>query len=313
VNTEYLSRVLQMLCQPLQGSYSTGGVTLQAQSATTTLTPGDILVPVIDGCDAEESALKVEPNPATDGSWNILTTGTQVAVTSLQGGAHCNLPIGTQVRFDDTPTGLLDTGIVTTALTGGVSLDEFGCLRQVRCFKDLGSQVDAKALFAAQLGRFPAAVLQWGSTSPGDGSTVPTLGGSSIRVGKGKRIYCHEWSLMIVSSRFESSDRRKREGDRIRDRLLELLTDRSVWRGVKLSAPEGIMVQEARLASINPTAYVDSIRFSTWFILQRSDGRVFNDWITTNLQAARPSTTESGVTSNQTIVDIDIAMPGHGD
>ena len=71
--TAYLSRVLQMLCQPLQGAYSTGAALVQSASAPVTLQPGDILVPIIDDCETEAAAVKVDPNPATaDHSWPIV-------------------------------------------------------------------------------------------------------------------------------------------------------------------------------------------------------------------------------------------------
>lgn len=291
MTTEYMSRALHMLCQPLQGTCSSGAVTVRAvpNIATATLEKGLILVPIIDDCECPESAVKVERNPATtDGSWSILTSGTAVAVTSLQGGAHVNLPAGTWLRFDDAPTGINELAVVTTSLTGGVRLETFGALRQVRSFKDLGGQIDARSFFAAQLGEFPAAVLQWSATTPGDGSVSPSVGADATRLGAKKRLYCHEWVLFIISSRLDSSDRRKREGDRIRDTMLRILTDRTKWRGVALSM-QGIKVIDSRLASVTPTAYVDSIRFCTWFALERTENRVFNDWLASHVVASRPT------------------------
>lgn len=298
-----MSRALQMLCQPLQGTYSSGTITVRttANFATATLEKGAILVPIVDGCEYPDAAVKVERNPATpDGSWSISTAGTDVAVTSLQGGAHVNLPAGTPLRFDDAPTGIDELAVVATSLTGGVRLETFGALRQVRSFKDLGSQIDARSFFAAQLGEFPAAVLQWSAMTPGDGSASPSLGVDQTRVGRGRRFYCHEWTLFIISSRGESSDRRKREGDRIRDKMVRILTDRTKWRGVALSNSHGIKIIDARLATVTPTAYVDSIRFCTWFTLERTEGRVFNDWLTSHIVASCP--TSQGVLETTNIV-----------
>jgi hypothetical protein len=174
----------------------------------------------------------------------------------------------------------------------------------VRSFKDLGSQIDARSFFAAQLGEFPAAVLQWSATTPGDGSASPSLGVDSTRAGRNGRFYCHEWVLFIISSRGESADRRKREGDKIRDAMLRILSDRTKWRGVALSNLNGIKIIDARLASVTPTAYVDSIRFCTWFHLERTEARVFNDWLTSHIVASRP--TSQGIVETANII---VPMP----
>jgi len=306
VTTEYLSRVLQMLCQPLQGTYSSGSVTIRTTTNidTATLEKGGVLVPILDDCEYPDAAVKVERSSATpDGSWPISTAGTPVAVTSLQGGAHVNLPVGTQLRFDDAPAGINELAVTATPLTGGTRLETFGALRQVRSFKDLGSQVDARSFFAAQLGEFPAGVLQWSATTPGDGSASPSLGVDQTRVGRGRRFYCHEWVLFIISSRLDSADRRKREGDKIRDTMLRILSDRTKWRGVALSNSNGIKALDSRLASVTPTAYVDSIRFCTWFALERTESRVFKDWLTSHIVESRP--TSQGVLE---IVNIVVPM-----
>ena len=195
-------------------------------------------------------------------------------------------------------------------MIGGTRLETFGALRQVVAYKDLGSQPDAKSFFSAQLGEYPAAALTWVATTPGDGSASPSMGVDQTRLGRASRFYCHEWNLFIISTRCESTNRRKREGDTIRDRMLQILSDRQSWRGVQLSSSvHPIKILDARLAKAGSDAYIDVIRFATWFVLERTDARVFNPWVTTNLREARPSTTQAGVTTDQTIVDIDIPMP----
>jgi hypothetical protein len=246
------------------------------------LRSGAMLCPVVGGTENDAACLKVETNPATpDGSWPVTTAGTEVAVTSLQGGNHVNLSAGTRLNFDEELPGA--TAILSSAMAGGSQLESFGALRQVKLYKDLGNQIDAKSFFAAQVRDYPAAVLTWAATTPGDGSVSPALGADGTRVSRGKRIYAHEWTLFVISSRLDSKDRRKREGDVLRDDILEMLTDRESFRGVPLSNPNGIKVIDARLASTTSTAYVDVIRFVTWFILKRTDSRTFNDWKTSSI------------------------------
>lgn len=303
MSTSYQSRVLQMLCQPLQGMFSTGTALVTSISAPVTLAPGDVLVPIVNDCEAEEAAVKIEPNPDTaDRTWPITTTGTAVTITSIQGGAHVNLVAGTALRFDEPPAGIVELASVATSMTGGTKLASFGALMQVKAAKDLGSQVDARSFFACQLGDYPAAVLMWRATTPGDGSVSPSLGADATRVGKGKRIYAHEWELTVVSSRHDSSDRRKREGDIIRDNLLEIITDREAYRHVNLSTPMGIKVTDARLVAATETAYVDVIRFVSWFILKRRDERTFNDWLTAKLDVTR-QTSVGGLAVNKLTVE----------
>lgn len=281
MSTAYLSRALQLVLQPLQGGYSTGTMRVSTE-AEATLRAGTMLCPVVNGAEMDAACIKVEPNPAVaDGSWPIPITGADVTVTSLQGGAHVNLTAGTPLNFDEAPDGV--TAVLATDMTGGTRLTTFGALRQVRLYKDLGNQIDAQSFFQAQVNDYPAAVLTWAATTPGDGSVSPSLGADGTRVGRGKRIYAHEWTLFVISSRLDSKDRRKREGDVLRDNLLEMLTDREAFRGVQLSTPSGIKVIDARLASTTKTAYVDVIRFVTWFVLKKTDTRTFNDWITSSV------------------------------
>jgi len=286
MSTEYLSRAIQALLQPLQGSFSSGTIAVRSTADTATLHPGSILCPVLDGSEAESCCVKVEKNPAnSSGDWALTPNGAEVTVTSLQGGAHVNLPSGTLLRFDEPDAGVSPTATVATRLSGGTRLDEFGTLRQVRVFKDIGSKLDQQSFFAAKLGEYPAAVLSWAATTPGDGSVSPSLGSDATRVGRGKRIYCHEWGLFLISSRIDSADRRRREGDVLRDRVIEQLSDCKEFRGLTISTPNGVKINDARPVSVTDRAYVDIVRFTTWFVLERQNERTFREWRRTSLTA----------------------------
>lgn len=307
MSTAYLSRVLQMLLQPLQGSCAAGTALIRADVEGTVMPDQLVLEPIVGGAEAEESIVKVERNPDTeDGSWVVGTAGTVVPVTSVQGGAHVNLGAGTPLRFDTPPPGILEAASVASELTGGTRLESFGTIHQVRAYKDLGSRVDAQSLFAAQLGDFPAAVLCWEATTPGDGSLTPSLGFDPTRVGRGRRIYTHKWTLFIVCSRLDSSDRRKREGDAIRDGILPILTDRKRWRDVVVSCSvRGISIDDVRAVAATETAYVDAIRFSNSFPLARIEERNFSPWKKTHLQIEHPTDPPG-----QTLIDDTEDMPG---
>lgn len=296
MSSVYLSRALQAVLQELQGPYSTGQVLASSKGESASLPAGTFGVPSLRGCDLDQSMVMVEPNPATDDhSWPLTTTPTAVTVSSVQGGGHANLAGGTTVRWCAPAQANIaaDATVTEAGLTGGSWLDTPGALRQVLCSKDLGSRAQAREFFQAQIGDFPAAVVCWSSTMPANGSAVSGIGGDNLRVRRGVRLYSHQFDILLVTSRLDSDDARRTEGDILRDNAVKLLTDRHSWRGLSISGPQGIQILDARASLVTESAFIDTIKVSCMFALERTPAkRTFQPWNKTHLQMSR--STEDG-------------------
>ena len=302
-------RILMSLLQVLMGSYATNGyVTVRSTGPTGVVPAYSYAIPLFGSLN-EDATIRVEKNPATaDGSWLVTSAGTPVPVSALLGGPIGNLPLSTLVRWDEPLSGIEEFSQVTTALSGGAFLNPSSgpVLRQVKLYRELGPDV-VKTLFAAQAGAdTPSAVLAWASSGPADGTGSPAMGLAASRVREGSRIWKNNWLLWLVTSRFESTEIRRREGDTIRDLTLSLLTDREAWRGVTLSLPQGLQIVEASVFKVLETSYVDLIRFSTSYTLTRRDERVFNEWVTSRI---RLETAEQPPGSKLFVPDIKVPMP----
>jgi hypothetical protein len=289
VNTIMVTRGIQALLQVLQGDYSSGAVTMTATGADVEVRAPVFGIPIVNGAEDESRLIKVEKNSALkSGYWTVTDAGVDVDVTSMQGGAHVNLAEATQVRWDPPMAGIEPLAVVAAGgLTGGTRSTAFGALRQVRHYKDMGLQ-KALEFFQAQVADYPAALLSWHSTSPADGAAIPGLGPDATRLGNGRRMFAHNFELGVISSRRDGADIRRKEGDQLRDDLLELLTDRVGYRNCPISTGRGLQIIEARFVGVSPNVYIDLIRFSCQYELQRRDSRTFNDWIKTRLQIEKP-------------------------
>jgi hypothetical protein len=188
--------------------------------------------------------------------------------------------------------GVDGTGIVgVDGIVGGTSIVSLGALRNVRDFRDIGGHPQAQEFFRARMGDFPAVCIQWRSTSPADGSTGSTWGGSSkTRIARGARLYVDHFDLSIVTTRLDSNNQRMREGALLRDAMLELLTDRMVWRDLEISKPNGIQVLEAKQTLTTPTSYIDVIRIALQYALHRTPGPARSaPWERTRYVVERPN------------------------
>jgi hypothetical protein len=291
MDTTYLLSALQALFQPLLGDYSSGNVTVSTKGATPyQLSPGAFAVPVVKDCRMDDAELVVKPNTATaDGTWTVTQAGIVVPVESLQGGEQVNLDAGTACQWgpDDT-IALNDAVVAAGGLVGGSAYDDFGMLAQFKNYKDLGRQPDSKSFFAAKLGRYPAAVLSWSSTTPADSSNAYDIGSDSTRAGKTTRMFVHGFELMLITARLSSEDYRRREGDVIRDRCVDMIQDRMVWRDLPLcSGPKGLQISDARLLAVTDSAYIDVIRFGAMFGKRRKDWMTGNPWRTMSMRMDR--------------------------
>jgi hypothetical protein len=287
MNTFNVARGILAAIQPVMGPAATGALLVRSTSATGTLPAGSVALPVVDGALTEEGAVFAQKNPATaDGSWAVTSAGVAVTVEALLGGTPANLPpIGTEYRWDPPVTGVESTSESSSAVTGGSFSGAFGGLLAAKHYKDLGGQIDAGTFFRAQLAQFPGVVLSWSGSTPLDGANAARPGPRSSRTGRGKILYRHEWLLWVVTSRLDSASSRTREGDVIRDDLMEMLTESRCVRGVfQVSNSPGLEILDARPFAVTPTSYVDLLRLGTTNTLVRRNTATYTDWLNTRLR-----------------------------
>lgn len=288
MSTIYVTHAIESILQELQGTFATGQVLVKSLSGTVSLPAGSFAVPIVDGSASEELCCKVDPNPDTaDHSWPATEAGVSVTFSTLQGGQRCRINAGTRLKFDPAVSGIEQFAVAASAgITGGTNVRVDGkpdLLRQVKLYQDLGDRASAAEFFRAQTHDFPAAVISWVATSPGDGTSSPTMGISTARAGRGKRFFVHELDITLVGSRLDGADERRKELCRLRDDLLPLLSDRVAWRDLECN----LKLMTARASGTTPTSYLETIRVTSEFVMQRTERRVFNSWVTTRTQGAR--------------------------
>jgi len=284
------SRGIQALLAHLQGNVARGSAMVRSTGLSGSVPKGAFAVPVINGQTREDALVFVRPNQATaDGSWFVTSGGAEVDIESVQGGTHVNLPAGTELRWIPALSGVEARSLVVGAMTGG---DRSGPLRQVRYFKDLGGQQQARALYNASVTDYPAVLLAWDSSIPADGSSQAFYGPNATRPGRGVRVWRHEWAIHLITSRLDTADERTREGDQLRDYMCRLLTDRVAVRGLRVSLDPGTQMMGAKLLMVTPTVYVDEITFGTAYTLskyQLPDDPEPQVWSWTRMQGVLPA------------------------
>lgn len=289
MSSSYLSLALQAVIQPLQGAYSSGTVNVHALTVPVLLHPGTFGVPIQGQSRLDAAVVKVERNPdRPDRCWEVTSSGTNVNVTTLQGGEHTIVEGSTTIQWDPEIAGIeAESELVSPGLAGGTTSTATGAIKEVLTYKDLGTRPEAEDFFRSGLSRFPALVICWSATTPADGSITPGIGHDGVRVRHGTRLFAHHFDLMVCTSRLSGSDLRRREGDILRDLLLEQLTDRGAWRDLVLSGPKGIQIVDARLAQMSPVAYVDVIRIAATLAIARREERTWHPWEKTRYMADR--------------------------
>lgn len=269
----------------LQGEVATGSILVHSTGATGTVPAHSHLVPIVGDALQEDAIVRVAKNPATsDGAWPVTSAGVAVTVSAVQGGTRGNLAAGTELLWDPPILGIETKSSTVAGLTGGSWLSTFGALKDVRQFRGLSRDV-ASDLLRAQAGEMPAAVLAWASCSPVSGAVSANYGPTQDRAGRDRRLWKNQWALFLVTSRQSDLAIRLREGDQLRDDVLEILTDKVAVRGQVLSSPQGIEILDAREYSTTPTSFVDVVQFATSYTLQRRDAQTFSDWVTTRYRS----------------------------
>lgn len=279
------SRGIMCALSVLQGATATGSVLVHSTAASGTVPAHSYGVPIVGNALAEDALVRVDKNPSTtDGSWPVTDTGTTVTVSAVHGGLRGNIPAGTEVLWDPPIAGVETKSASPAGVTGGVSLETFGALRQIKEYREL-DQNTAISLFRAQAVDTPAAVLSWLAATPVNGSVSAAYGVTQDRAGRGRRLFKNEWALFLVTTRQSDLAIRLREGATLRDDVLEVLTDLTAVRGQVLSHPQGIEILDARPYGTTPTSFVDIVRFTTGYALVHRDSQTFSDWIATRYRS----------------------------
>jgi hypothetical protein len=296
------------------GTVASGQLQVKSEAATGTLPFGACAVPIVRGGLLEEATLFVSKNPATkDGSWPVTQAGTLVSVEALQGGPVGNSKPGTQYRWDLPVMGIEEKSTTLAGLSGGVASVAFGAVRQLISYKKL-DQPTFEQFLRAQMSQYPAICLCWESTGPLDGPMaaqgVPRL----ARMGSGKFLFRHTWALFIVTARLDTQGQRQREGDTVRDDVLETLFDTMGARGLRVANEPGAEILDARVFGVTPTSYVDLVRIGCTVTLQHRRQRTeYNDWLRTRLQnLTQPNGEGPAISPPIKLPDVTDPMPPNG-
>jgi hypothetical protein len=229
------------------------------------------------GIPVRGSALDYDAMIKTVGAALITPAGVSVPIQSVLGGNQTNLPAGTLIRWDPRIPELEQTStIVAPGLTLGTAPTFFGGVHQIKMHEQLGPSDVAQQLFECKLGRFPALVLLWDSSSP--------YGDANGRRGVGARLLEERWLLAVIASRVDSSEQRRQEALQILEDARSFLTDRSETEDHEIiTAPTGILISSCRRIVVTNTSYVYGIAFSTTHTLARREWRTFNPWLRTRV------------------------------
>lgn len=282
------SRAIEAVLARLQGPPALSQLLVHSLEATGSVPMGACAIPEVNGGLFEEGTVFVRRNPATaDGSWPVVQAGTLVSVESIQGGEHVNLPGSTLFRWDEPREGIELVSEAPAPLVGGARSEAFAALRAIRQYKSLSS-LSIEEFFRAQAAvEYPAAVLCWAGANPLDGPMAAAPGPRSARVARGRMLFRHAWIVYLITSRLDSEGQRRREGEQLRDDVLEILIDATGARSgqLRVSTDPGIEIISTSVAKITPTSYVDRVEFATRVVLERrKEGETFSPWLSTRLR-----------------------------
>lgn len=289
-------RAIQAALASIMGPTSSGTLTVRSTGAAGVVPAGAFAVPFESGSLEEHCAVFVTRNPATqDGSWEVTSEGTPVAVQSMQGGAGLNFEPGAEFRwFPMVPAGIEEVSQAAGAFVGGERGTTLGTLLQIRCFKQLSNETWLN-FYRAKLGDFPGAILCWESMAPTDGPVLNANNPRQSRVGANTVRYKHQWQLYLVSSRSDTEVERRSESAVLLKRVVEELFGKTGTRDglLRISSDPGLQILSAGAHETTHTSYVDLVRFQTFESLTAKSAQDANPWLFTHIEARRPPETET--------------------
>ncbi len=284
------ARALMAVMQPQTGTRASGTATITTTGANATIPMSAYAVPIIDGRQRADLAMKVGPGPNQDESWTVDGGGVSVDFISNLGGARHNIDAGMRMVFDP-PLAEISSIVVDADFAGGQDPDFFGGVRSMVLYEQLSGPSKGLDLARSSIKAFPAVMLAWHDSEPADGSSVAQTY-REARVARTTTMYKETYLVSVLSSRAESDHVRRAEGLHIMEQLSLLLTDRKDVDGVPFSNPSGVMVRQ-RYRETGPQDlyqkfYVYNVLLSVMRPFEQIDSRTYNPWALAVLDVLKP-------------------------
>jgi hypothetical protein len=292
----------------LTGVRAAGTALVTASGSDVSLPRNRYALPVIEGQQRPDRAVKVAEGPNDDGSWTVTSDGTAVSMFSNIGGAIQNLEADTELMFDP-PIAGLESIVVSVPFIGGITGRGFGFLKDLVMTEHIGAlPVD---LARSEIKGFPAALVTFVDFEPVDSSTVSARSPRESRLGTRKNLYKLTYQITIICEKSESDHARRAYGLEIMDQIAELLVDKHAIDGEHISNPSGIRVirawRDTRGGPAFQKYYVYCLLVDAMTTFQRADTRSYSDWVTTYMDVDKQL---DGETDLRLVDEVIISMTG---
>jgi len=276
-------RAIMAALRPLTGDRATG--TIKAIAATgysgITLPANTMLVAVPTSAAGLSQAAPELVFRTTTATAIATTPGTNVAATSLLGGARHNLPVASVLRYDPALVGVTATALAVADFTGGADATGLGAVKQILAFETLENVDAAQDLFLAKVRATPALVLAWA------GRVLPES------AGEGQWVRTDTWRLYVITSALQGGVQRGDEALDLIDRCEAYLIDRSSADHYVFSAP-GIQIRSVDRVRLTPSSWVYALTFTTTTSTARIDHRTlgsdYDEWLNTQVDCDTATT-----------------------
>jgi len=276
------ARGIMAALQPLTGTRASGDVLVKAVQATVALPRNSYAIPVIEGQSRPDLAMKAAVGPNADGSWTITSAGITVEMFSNIGGTRQCIPKDTVLAFDP-PIAGIKSAIAAELFVGGADLTTYGALRDLVMYEHLDGSMQLD-LARSSIKRFPAALLSWIDDEPADGSST-SMTERATRLGTRKLLYKLGFQIAVLSERGENDHARRAEGLEVLDQIATMLVDRNSIDEQAISNPSGLQIvkrwRETGGGPVYQRFYVYGLLLNAMAVLNRTDTRVYQPWVTT--------------------------------
>jgi hypothetical protein len=265
-------------------------------------------LPVIEGQQRPDRAIKVAEGPNDDGSWTVTSSGTAVSMLSNLGGAMQNLAGSTVLAFDPPISGIESTS-VSVPFTGGTTGSGFGYLKDLVMTEHIGAL--PMDLSRSEIKGFPAALVTFVDFEPVDSSTVSARSPRESRLGTRKNLYKLTYQITVICEKSESDHARRAYGLELMDQIAELLVDKHAVDGEHISNPSGVRVirawRDTRGGPAFQKYYVYCLLVDAMTTFQRADSRVYSDWVSTHMNVDKQLDDETDL---RLVDDVIMSMTG---
>jgi hypothetical protein len=264
--TKRTRRLIMASLRPLTGSRAVGVATANVRAGYTQdvcIPANAYAYPVLESAagvgDVDDQRLIRTSAPV------IVTPGSAklVAITSMLGGEHQNLPANTRLLWDPPIQGLETHSTISTAMAGGLNpgTDHQAPIQDVVSYEEITAADVAQDLFLARTAnRFPAVVIGWEGSEEGE------------RKGRNMVATPELWSIFVVVSNQQGEQAARDQGLAILDAARDLLTDKKSVDGATFSDPPGMIIRRRRIAT-TPTSLVYACSLVTTVTAERLDLR----------------------------------------